>query len=219
MRNSSKLLLTGAFVTIAIGVAWQFRRADQRSSSTATNADPLPPLERRIIGTGGQTLPVAPDRQNRHSAFRVPTAATGFLPDRAVEPPRLPSNYQHVFSPVGALLKPIDMDDGQAEGAFARERDDPARADAATPISHEIKDGDTLSTLATHYLGDPTRAAELFAANRDVLSSPDLLPLGKVLQIPPRIPIVAAPGTAAFADDCHDIEPPVVPIPRGALSQ
>src|SRR5688500_13784284 len=44
---------------------------------------------------------------------------------------------------------------------------------------HRIKDGDTLSKLAQTYLGDPAREAEIFALNRDVLASPDVLPIGR----------------------------------------
>ena len=43
------------------------------------------------------------------------------------------------------------------------------------PRTHKIVDGDTLPALAERYLGsaDPH---EIFAANRDVLSDPELLP-------------------------------------------
>jgi nucleoid-associated protein YgaU len=49
-------------------------------------------------------------------------------------------------------------------------------------------DGDTLASLAKRYLGDAARAGEIFEANRDVLPSPDTLPIGAILRIPPRCP-------------------------------
>jgi nucleoid-associated protein YgaU len=49
---------------------------------------------------------------------------------------------------------------------------------------HRITDGDTLERLAERYLGNTGRGAEIFAINRDLLTAPDLLPLGKIIRIP-----------------------------------
>ena len=46
--------------------------------------------------------------------------------------------------------------------------------------------GDTLAKLAARYLGSSDRYGEIFAANRPLLSTPDLLPIGARLVIPPR---------------------------------
>jgi phage tail protein X len=54
------------------------------------------------------------------------------------------------------------------------------------PVRHKIRDGDTLTGLAERYLGSAARAGEIFDANHDVLSNPELLPIGVELQIPPR---------------------------------
>jgi nucleoid-associated protein YgaU len=55
-----------------------------------------------------------------------------------------------------------------------------------TARTHRIADGDSLVTLAERYLGSPDRALEIFEANRDVLSHPQLLPIGTELKIPPQ---------------------------------
>jgi nucleoid-associated protein YgaU len=63
----------------------------------------------------------------------------------------------------------------------------PLQSETAPPgpmRKHRIRDGDTLPVLARRYLGDAARANEIFEANRQLLSRPDILPLGKVLQIP-----------------------------------
>jgi nucleoid-associated protein YgaU len=52
------------------------------------------------------------------------------------------------------------------------------------PRIHKIADGDTLPALAARYLGSPSRAMEIFKANREVLSDPELLPIGRELKIP-----------------------------------
>ncbi len=84
--------------------------------------------------------------------------------------------------------------------------------------THKIADGDTLVRLAERYLGDGERWPELFAFNRDVLSAPDLLPLGTELRIPPhaRLP-PAGPATvqnlaAAGGPPARSSEMPLIPV-------
>lgn len=60
----------------------------------------------------------------------------------------------------------------------------PSRAPEAT--DHVIHNGDTLERLARRYLGDESRALEIFQLNRDVLNNPHILPIGVELRIPPR---------------------------------
>lgn len=55
---------------------------------------------------------------------------------------------------------------------------------AATYTQHVVTDGDTLASLAKRYLGEPSRAGELFELNRDRLEHPDVLPIGMVLLTP-----------------------------------
>ncbi len=51
---------------------------------------------------------------------------------------------------------------------------------------HRVVDGDSLMGLAERYLGDRTRYIEIFQANRHVLASPDILPIGVELLVPDR---------------------------------
>jgi nucleoid-associated protein YgaU len=55
-----------------------------------------------------------------------------------------------------------------------------------THRTHKVVDGDKLNTLAKDFLGSADRASEIFEANRDVLSDPELLPIGVELKLPPR---------------------------------
>jgi len=54
----------------------------------------------------------------------------------------------------------------------------------APPRIHRIIDGDTLPKIAQRYLRDARRSDEIFSLNRDVLSNPDLLPIGAELKVP-----------------------------------
>ena len=56
-----------------------------------------------------------------------------------------------------------------------------------------VVDGDRLKSLAKRYLGSASRYLEIYEANRDVLASPDLLPIGTKLKIPIDSPPVTKP--------------------------
>ncbi len=86
----------------------------------------------------------------------------------------------------------------------------PARS---RPMTHRIEDGDSLQSLAAHYLGDSQRYLEIFDANRQVLDQPDLLPIGVTLHIPAGDapdPIQRLPSAA----DPKPADSDLVPVPR-----
>lgn len=73
---------------------------------------------------------------------------------------------------------------------------------ATTTIKHTVKRGETLWSIAQHYLGDGTRYKEIAAQNTHLLGGrPGFLRPGWVLDIPvpttaaPTAPTVAVPGT------------------------
>jgi len=75
----------------------------------------------------------------------------------------------------------------------------------ATGRTHRIVDGDTLAELAQRYLGDKTRALEIFEANRHILPSPEILPIGQEIRIPgPVRPASALTEGAAGAGQRPD---------------
>lgn len=97
---------------------------------------------------------------------------------------------------------------------------------AESQRTHFIADGDTLSSLARRYLGDPSRAAELFVWNRDVLSHPELLPIGVELRVegpeaagrtqPGMIPVDASEQHGAAAPRARLLSPqPAAPRAPG----
>ena len=64
---------------------------------------------------------------------------------------------------------------------------EPARVEAgivAASREYRIHKLDTLEDLAERFLGSRERAHEIFEANRDVLKTPQVLPLGAVIRIP-----------------------------------
>jgi LysM repeat protein len=61
-----------------------------------------------------------------------------------------------------------------------------AADDADDSHTHVVADGDSLEKIAALYLSDPQRGKEIYELNRDVLSDPNLLPIGAELKIPDR---------------------------------
>jgi nucleoid-associated protein YgaU len=49
---------------------------------------------------------------------------------------------------------------------------------------HEVVSGDTLSKIAKKYYGDPSLYMQIFEANKDTLSDPNLIRIGQKLRIP-----------------------------------
>lgn len=74
---------------------------------------------------------------------------------------------------------------------------EPARPKNAASRRHKVRDGDTLASLAADYYGDAARSEAIFAANREVLSSPDVLTIGTYLVIPSAEEAAAATAAAA----------------------
>lgn len=87
---------------------------------------------------------------------------------------------------------------GPAPSQFAPIDRQPVKA---TYTKHVVTDGDTLASLAKRYLGEASRAGELFELNRDRLEHPDVLPIGMLLltpDMPRRSPLSQVPSPAAF---------------------
>ena len=110
-------------------------------------------------------------------------------PAARIEPPTATVAKPTSQSP--AILLPLDA--GQAPPELAKtypggglSATNPLAERAGIARTHKIVDGDTLAALAERYLGRADRAGEILEVNREVLTCPELLPIGAVLRIPPR---------------------------------
>lgn len=66
-----------------------------------------------------------------------------------------------------------------------KERGVPARTvSRGSGRTHVVTEGDTLFSLAEKYYQDKARFVDIYQANREVLTSPDQLPVGTELTIP-----------------------------------
>jgi nucleoid-associated protein YgaU len=85
-------------------------------------------------------------------------------------PPQLPADFGPAATPRLTSWKPQRRSPGLEPNASRQ---------------HRLTDGDSLEKLAIRYLGASDRAGEIYEANREVLASPDVLPLGRIIRIPP----------------------------------
>lgn len=60
------------------------------------------------------------------------------------------------------------------------------REPAGTPHHYAVRDGDDLTAIAVRFYGNPAAAEAIWSANRDRLPDPKILPIGLVIQLPPR---------------------------------
>jgi nucleoid-associated protein YgaU len=66
--------------------------------------------------------------------------------------------------------------------------------DAVVPQAYVVRDGDDLTGIATRFYGHASAATAIWAANRDALPDPNVLPIGAVLRLPPAWTVFAARG-------------------------
>jgi len=94
-----------------------------------------------------------------------------------------------------------------AVAAAASNADRPAGAvpARALPDRYRVRDGDDLTAIATAMYGHPRGAAALWEANADRLESPDLLPIGMPLVVPPAWQVFQR--DQAVAGNLRQIEP------------
>jgi len=133
-----------------------------------------------------------------------PQIAESAVSGRPGEGPGSVAAVPDLFRPAATVLKPLDP--GDPPPALARSYHHTALADTSrwgtsiglglpdsseSPdrhLRHKIVDGDTLDSLAEKYLGSANRGTEIYELNRDLLSTPDVLPIGVELKIPGRHP-------------------------------
>ena len=182
MNRGVRIVLALSIVVGGTGAAMLFRR-EGTSTANAPPGATEPPLVLRdrssaeSPGVFVREFPLLPPRFSQADMRQSPPTgadkpATIVTPVRIEgSPPSLPKDYP------GA--EPSNWGAPMTLGP-------PPTAPPAKLVRHKIIDGDTLPSLAKRYLGDKERYREIFEINRDVLSSPELLPIGRQLKIPAR---------------------------------
>ena len=202
-----KLAVVLSVVITGISVALFFRKdASPLWFWSRRSDDPFAQqVERRV---GDQPPWIAPQ-----AAPQLPMATASIAQPAVGESlPAYPSGQSNLGA-VGSLLAPIEgvVDDVES-GRY--ESDQPSDYGGSFGASsaekrHRVQDGDTLTTLAVQYFGRADAYRLIYDYNRDVLRSPDLLPIGAELRIPPR----GQPQTSVAASETTTELVPVPPRP------
>ncbi len=221
MPVGSKLMVVASVLATGVGAALFFRKdASEVHPRQAGLEESLfdQQVERRVAGGAARARGVrgtlSGARIERDPAWRVPTASAAAIVERTSKAPDAPA-FHKSLNPVGALLAPIEaVADEEPADIQPGGEDVVDQAGDALLVEHTIVDGDTLAQLAIQYLGEADRYLEIFELNRDILSSPDLLPIGTVIKIPQRS---AAPrtGDGSSTTGQEDAESPLPIVPIG----
>ena len=162
------------------------------------------PFQRRAMEGSPSTQDLTlPATAGGNSQLQLMLAASGLTPtssgaqglhdQQRIKPLRLSSPRSIVERPKPAAQLPSIEESYPAGIPAIQPPADQFRApQQETPLDqktrhnryHQIQDGDTLKKLAARYLGDAGKAAAIYNANRSILASPELLPLGRWLRIP-----------------------------------
>ena len=179
MNRGVKMLAAVGVLTGGIIVALMFRHeSPPRRPAVPRQDGPL------LLRKDGGATPVAPaaaeerpdgtDAPPMSAAPKRSRPTTIVSPMDFAEPPRLTRECPGLRVPEAPCW-------GAQRGMMPT-----GRRPANAPRTHKIVDGDTLEALAERYLGSAERYREIYEANRDVLPSPQLLPIGTELKIPPQ---------------------------------
>jgi len=203
-----KIAIVAAILIAGTGIALVFRREESHEALSTADG---PPSTARSTATSPSTH--SPSPEPRFAGHIEPTAPLlkNPLESTSVEPgapgkstlepfPSTPRAERWDGNPGNASARfaadipesPLKWQTVRRPAAAASERD--LERDAAGALGararwaekrHRIVDGDTLAALAHRYLGVEHRQMELFEYNRDILTNPELLPIGQELRIPP----------------------------------
>ena len=191
MSRVKKILIVSCVLAVGLGLAWPFRKSTSDTLYLpATGSLPGLSATGQIRNAPPPALPSSKQtREKRVIAQPASTTDTakGFdladhpaLADPSDDLPPAPSLEEQ--GPVTPEFPPSQNSSRPAYATVSQ----PNQSTPAWPeeVIHEVSNGDTLEKLAERYLGDASRALELFDLNREQLSNPHLLPIGAELRIP-----------------------------------
>ncbi len=148
-----------------------------------------PPVEEQAFP--GPAVPPDPHYQPPPPPAPLPPVTaelSGFAPEVAAA-------YRSTFAAPPPPLLDAHRPPPLAAGWTAREVAPPPVAEmpaAVVPQTYVIRDGDDLTGIATRFYGHASAATAIWAANRDALPDPNVLPIGAAIMLPPAWTVQAA---------------------------
>lgn len=179
MQQRTKFVTAVAVLGVGLAIAMLFRRETPLAEEPVVEK-----IDDALVlrGSGGAGSPHTPATVPQDSPALKPKEQGSALsvPSRGdvvpALPPDLPKHY-------GTAEEKDDLLHGDEDFPSGAEREPPHETAFR---KHKVIDGDTLARIAERYLGDASRQGEILALNRETIRTPELLPIGVTLKIPPR---------------------------------
>lgn len=77
------------------------------------------------------------------------------------------------------------------------------------PATYRVRDGDDLGSIAGRFYGHPAAASAIWAANREMIPHPELLPIGAELRLPPPWSVrIQGRGATGGIEPAAHVRPP-----------
>lgn len=186
-RGLRRLLATGVLLG-GVGAALAFRHPSPQEDPPGGGDRPV---FRKLVGTPGVAAPrPGPALPVPATLSPPPPPAPPAVPPpaevAAARPTTLGPMNTGLPPPPLAAAYPRSESDAVGPGQLVSGGAAEGRLVETAGRKHRVVDGDTLERLADRYLGSAALAGEIYEANRAVLASPQLLPIGAELVIPPR---------------------------------
>jgi nucleoid-associated protein YgaU len=140
----------------------------------------LPPMPKARITDVRSVAAVSSSQRSASSWDRWPRWSAN---EPGVTREAVPATFQDLNSAPQPTVASFDVTAVTKKNSPPR---DPGVRPADALRTHVVIDGDTLTRLADRYLDDSDRSTEIYGLNRDLLTNPELLPIGVELRIPPR---------------------------------
>ncbi len=203
--NIKRFVVAGLVIAVGLAAAWPFRHvrssAPQVLSINHETGDSTWSVPQDLTlqvnpQSGSSPVPELPSATSSAGTLTRPASfnsGVGNEPplESLPAPPFLPMSYESLLVPVGSNSKPPRSREPLVHEPLLPSADERAEIAREKPgplwRKHRIVEGDTLTRLAQRYLGEASRAGEIHVANLDCLASPEIMPLGVTLLIPPRI--------------------------------
>jgi nucleoid-associated protein YgaU len=172
VTRRSKLLAAGAVLAAGVALAWPLRRDES-----------LPSSRRGVATTSAPVAIAAKPETATHAAAMLVIGSELQGPAPLARPDRDPfASATPLTAETAASQPPVFST--ISSGAVASPPPPATTPEPPKQRIHVVHEGDSLDRLARRYLGDETRALEIFDLNREVLDNPHVLRLGTELRIP-----------------------------------
>jgi len=183
--------LTAVVLVLGLGLAWHFRKTGEATSNGTESSSRIAPAAHSAQAESPPSSVTKSAKAEAADSADSPTARLLGASTLATDS-RTSANGQAGSQSATRSNDAVPSLSASFPGSDRRSTEEtlqpgipfgPGSLNPSTP-THRIADGDTLAQLAARYLGSADRWRELYDFNRDVLTNPELLPIGAELRIP-----------------------------------